>query len=175
MLRRAFFYWLFPAALAIPAWLFVGFALYGGGAGQFVGVLIGALAFAVAEVVIGGIIMARRTVREQRAVSWRDTGILAGWHLSLVGLGFFTPFTILFSFLAVVIALGAFWFTLWELFTDASRRVRETLRSFEAQAQAQTQMGNPPSGQSSGHVPSGSRGGVGDDFDGDVLIVRENN
>ena len=45
----------------------------------------------VAMLAVGGIIVARRSVRETRAVSWYDVGLLAAWHASIVAFGCFIP------------------------------------------------------------------------------------
>ncbi|WP_308464977.1 hypothetical protein [Rathayibacter soli] len=123
IMRRAFYYWQFIAAVVLPVWLLVGWAVFGaGGAGLFGLVLVCPIAF-IALLAIALLNYARTSVRRARAVSWRDAGILAAWHLSIIGVGFFGPGGAWFAFAAIILAIFAFWYALWALVTDAGRRV----------------------------------------------------
>ena len=91
-IRKAFYWWLFPSAVVLPAWLLVGWAAFSQGSGwSFLGLLVLCPILFIAMLVVGGIVMARRSVREQRAVSWWDVLLFTFWHLSIIGFGFFVP------------------------------------------------------------------------------------
>ncbi|TAM71270.1 MAG: hypothetical protein EPN48_01465 [Microbacteriaceae bacterium] len=123
IVRRAFYYGQFIAAVVLPVWLLVGWGVFGSGGWGFFGlVLVCPVAF-IALLTIALLNYARTSVRKARAVSWRDTGILAAWQLSIVGVGFFGASGAWFAFAAIVLAIVAFWYALWALVTDAGRRV----------------------------------------------------
>jgi hypothetical protein len=156
VIRRAFYYWLFPAAVAVPAWLFVGWAVFGPGGPGFVALLFGAFIYAVVALVLAAMVVGRKSVREERAVSWRDVGVSAAWTASMVGVGFFGPATGWFAVAAIALAIVFFWLALAELLGETARRVRSTLDEFERQARPTQRVASPADG-----------------FEGDVLIVRE--
>jgi hypothetical protein len=156
VIRRAFYYWLFPAAIAVPAWLFVGWGVFGPGGAGFLALLLGAFFFAVVALVLAAMVFGRKSVRDERAVSWRDVGVSAAWTASMVGVGFFGPATGWFVLAAIALAIVFFWLALAELLGETARRVRSTLDEFERQARPAQRVTSPADG-----------------FDGDVLIVRE--
>lgn len=176
VIRRAFFYWQFLAAFVLPAWLFVGWGIFGGSGWGFVGLLVAAPIVFIALLVIALIVYARPLVRSTRMVSWKDVLLYLVLHGSVIGLGFFGPSTTLFVVLAVLTGIVGFWLTLWELVTDGARSMRETMDAFEQAAQPQRPPGVPPRapGQGSPQQRSpqqGSSSGPGDDPD--VIIIHE--
>ncbi|MBS1674972.1 MAG: MFS transporter permease [Actinobacteria bacterium] len=124
-LRRAFFSWLFPAAIVLPLWLFVGWGVFQAGAAAFLWVLFIALpSVLIGEVVLGLLVRSRPTVREERAVSWQDVAGFTVWHGLIVALGFFPA---AFGWVltgAIVAFLAVFWSTLWQLWKDVAARGR---------------------------------------------------
>lgn len=107
VLRRLFLPWLFPAALVLPLWLFVGWIVFSGGSGwALLWLLVAAPAVFVSEILIALIVRGRGTVRTERAVSWRDLIGIGLWHLSIVALGFYDSRT--FFPLLVLGVVGAF-------------------------------------------------------------------
>ncbi|GAB6858117.1 MFS transporter permease [Microbacterium xylanilyticum] len=128
-IRRAFFSWLFPAALVLPLWLFIGWGVFQAGGWAFLWVLFVALpSVLVGEVVLAFLVRARPTVREQRAVSWRDVIGFTLWHALTVALGFFPKDAFGWILAATIVAfLGLFWSTLWQLFRDVAARGRAAL------------------------------------------------
>ncbi|HEY5222246.1 MAG TPA: hypothetical protein VIJ18_04225 [Microbacteriaceae bacterium] len=123
IVRRALYYWQFIAAVVLPVWLLVGWSVFAsGGSGLFGLVLVCPIAF-IALLAIALLNYARTSVRRARAVSWRDAGVLAAWHLSIIGVGFFGAGGAWFAFAAIILAIFAFWYALWALVTDAGRRV----------------------------------------------------
>jgi hypothetical protein len=159
LIRRVVYHWQFPAAAVLPIWLLVGWGVFGGSGWGFLFLIVACIVLAVFLAVVSALIRARRSVRESRAVAWWDAAALAAWHGSLIGLGFFGPTTGLFVLLSIVLGLVAFWYALWALLTEASRRVGAALDGFVAQAQAQEAGGRRP-------LPP-------DGYDGEIIVVRE--
>ena len=139
IIRKAFYWWLFPSAVVLPVWLLVGWAAFHSGSGwSFLGLLVLCPILFVALLAIGGIIVARRSVRESRAVSWYDAGVLAGWNASIIAFGFFPAgVTGWLAVLGVLFFLGAFWLGLWELTTELRGRVEQTFAAYESAARPQ--------------------------------------
>ena len=125
--RRIFYYWQFIAVGVLPLWLIVGSSLYGAGGWEVLGVTLSAIALGVALLVVALLVYARSEVRESKAVSWPDVGVLSIWHALIIALGFYAEATPWLSVLAVLAGIGAFWFALWELFDAARRRVRAVI------------------------------------------------
>jgi hypothetical protein len=173
VIRRAFFYWQFLAAFVLPAWLFVGWGLFGGSGWGFVGLLVTAPIVFIALLVIALIVYARPLVRSSRMVSWKDVLLYLVLHGSVIGLGFFGPSTTVFVVLAVLTAIVGFWLTLWELVTDGARSMRETMDAFEQAAQppGQRPPGVPPRAPGQGSTHQGPTSRPGDDPD--VIIIHE--
>ncbi|MET0975293.1 MAG: hypothetical protein ABWX82_06470 [Leifsonia sp.] len=165
ILRRAFFYALVPAAFVLPAWMLIGWGIFGHGGWGFLGLIIACPIVFIALVVIAALIAARPTVRRERAVSWWDVLALTIAWGSVIGFGFFGDTASLFAVLGALATIAAFWLTLWELFTDGARAVRETMETFERQAAAA-----PPI--QAGHYEA-TRIDASDDGDDGVIIIHE--
>lgn len=127
IIRKAFFGWLFPAAVLLPVWLLIGWAAFREGSGwSFFGLLLLCPLLCFAQLAIGGILVARRSVRDSRAVSWQDAGLLTGWHICIVAFGFFPPgATPWFAVLGVLFFIGLFWVGLAELAIETRARVAQ--------------------------------------------------
>lgn len=121
--RRLFYRWQFLAALVLPAWLFVGWGVFGPDGWPFLVLLVVCPVLAVALLVVGLLNLGRASSRQRRAVSWLDVALLAAWHAALVGVGFYGPANNWLILLSVLLGLTAFWASAWQLATDASRRV----------------------------------------------------
>ena len=143
IIRRVFRTWMVIAAVVLPIWPLIGWGIFGGGGWAFLGLLISMPILFVAMMGVAGLIWARPTVRKERAVSWPDVGVLALWQACVIGFGLFGPASNLFALVGVLAGLGAFWLVLWEFFTDARDRARETLAEFEQMAQRPTVRDNP--------------------------------
>jgi UPF0716 family protein affecting phage T7 exclusion len=132
-IRKAFYWWLFPSAVVLPAWLLVGWAAFSQGSGwSFLGLLVLCPILFLAMLVVDGILMARRSVREKRAVSWWDVALLTAWHLSIIGFGFFVPGVQgWFAVLGILLFIATFWVALWELLRETRVRVQETFAAYE--------------------------------------------
>ncbi|AGW41142.1 heat shock protein [Leifsonia xyli subsp. cynodontis DSM 46306] len=137
-IRKAFYWWLFPSAVVLPAWLLVGWAAFHTGSGwSFLGLLLCPLLF-LALLAIGGVLVARKSVRDVQAVSWYDVGLLAPWNAAIVAFGFFPGAAAGWLAVAgVILFLGLFWLGLWELIAELRGRVRETYAAYERAAQSQ--------------------------------------
>ncbi|MDQ1584600.1 MAG: hypothetical protein QOF36_2654 [Microbacteriaceae bacterium] len=135
ILRRAFYWWQFPAAIVLPLWLLVGWGFFGSGGWSFLGLLVAAPLLLLAMLAIGGIIYARKDVRESKAVSWTDVGLLAAWQASIIAFGFYGPGAGGIAVVGVLIGLAVFWLTLRELLAETRRRVKSTLDAYQQAAQ----------------------------------------
>lgn len=143
IIRRAFRIWMVIAAVALPIWPLIGWGLFGGGGWQFVALLFSMPILFLAMLAVAGLVWARPTVRRQKAVSWLDVGIVTLWQVCVIGFGLFGPSSNAFAVLGVIAGLAAFWVVLWEFFTDARERARETLADFEQMAARPTVRQNP--------------------------------
>lgn len=88
--RRAFFNWLFPAAVVLPLWLFIGWGVFNAGGLAFLWVLF----IAVPSVFLGQLAIAlltrsRPSVRAARALAWSDVAAIGVWHVLTIVLGFY--------------------------------------------------------------------------------------
>lgn len=164
IIRRAFSTWQFIATIALPIWLFVGWGVFSSGGWGILGLFIAAPIAFLSLGAIALLVSARPTVRAERAVSWLDIAVIGAWQMSIIGIGFFGSTATLFTVLAVLLAVVAFWSTLWQLFADGARRMKQTMAEFERQAAAgQAAAGAGPMPERPGPVVS----------DDDVIIVRE--
>ncbi|MCU1571163.1 MAG: hypothetical protein JWR33_1904 [Naasia sp.] len=131
--RRAFFYWQFAAAAVLPAWLLLGWALWGS-SGSFAGIALATPFLVLALLAVAGFTVARRSVRDARAVSWLDLGVAGAWHVLVIALGFFGPWSSIFAALSVAVGIVAFWSTAWQLVAETRKRVRSVFASLERAA-----------------------------------------
>jgi hypothetical protein len=168
LIRRAFLRWLVAAAVVLPIWLAVGWAIYGGGGWGTLGLVITVPVAFIGLGIIALLVWARPTVRAERAVSWTDVGVIGAWHLSIIGIGFYGASAGMFGVLAILLAIAAFWAAIWQLVSDGARRVQATMTEFERLAAEQSNRGAP---DAAGGTPP--RRPPFDDGDGDVIIVRE--
>lgn len=120
-MRRALFAWLLPAALVLPIWLVVGWAVFNASGWAFLGVIfIAAPAVLVGELIVSLLIRARPTVRSSRAVSWADALGLGVWHLLVIAFGcFFEAAFVPVLICAILAFLGLFWSSLRQLWREA--------------------------------------------------------
>jgi hypothetical protein len=134
VIRKAFFYWQFAAAVVLPLWLVVGWPIFGAGGWKVLGVFFGAVVLGIALLVVGLVIYARKDVRSTRTVSWADAAVLTVWHTLIVSVGFYAAASPWLSILVIVTGIGAFWFAVWELYDAAKRRVRAVIDEIEIAA-----------------------------------------
>ena len=131
VVRRVVYRLLFPLAVLLPVWVLVGRGILLDGIGwSFLGYLIVCPILFVLLLLIGGLVVWRPGVRQERAVSAWDAAVLIVLWLVLVAAGFVAHPAIVAA--AVVLVLGAFWFTLWELLTEGRRRFRAAMDDVEA-------------------------------------------
>jgi hypothetical protein len=123
VVRKAFYYWQFAAVAVLPAWLLLGWALWGAG-GDFAGVAIATPFLVLALLGVAGTTFARKSARTTRTASWWDVGIAGAWHASVIATGFFTAGISLFAALAVALGIAAFWSAAWQLVDETRKRVR---------------------------------------------------
>lgn len=120
-LRRLFLHWLFPAAFVLPLWLFVGWIVFSGGSGwALLWLFVAIPAVFVSQLVLSLLVRARGSVRETRAVSWRDVAGIGIWHLVIIALGLFDS-RVFFPLLVLSVAgaLVLFWSSLAQLWNEA--------------------------------------------------------
>ncbi|MDJ0349199.1 MFS transporter [Cryobacterium sp. PH29-G1] len=134
IIRRAFYHWQFIAAGALPLWLLVGSSIFGSGAWAVLGIFFGAVLIGLGLLLVALVIFARKEVREMRAVSFADVGVLTLWHALIIAIPFSTDAAGWLSVLVIIGGLAVFWFAVWELFDAARRRVREMVDLVEQTA-----------------------------------------
>ncbi|WP_404435248.1 MFS transporter permease [Microbacterium aerolatum] len=120
-LRRAFYRWMFPAAVVLPLWLLIGWGITGAGGWAFLWVLF----IAIPSVFVGQLVLtllqrARPSARETRMASWWDVLGFGVWHVLTIAVGFFPQawFPLLLT-AAIAVALALFWLMLWQLWGEA--------------------------------------------------------
>lgn len=125
-LRRLLFVAQFPFAVALSAWVFVTRGILADGIGaQLLAYAFVCPIITLALMAVSGVIVARKGVRLDRAVSWYDAEWLGVIWLLLFAFGLFAQ-----PLLAVLIALviiAAFWFEVFELFNETRARVKTAL------------------------------------------------
>ena len=132
VLRRLFFRWLLPAALVLPAWMLVGWAVFGRSGWGLLWVLLMAIpGVLVTQLVLTLLTRSRPSVRAERAVSWLDVAGFGVWHALTVSVGFFIEgaFPWLLT-MAILVAVVLVWTQLWQLWNEArgaGARLRETI------------------------------------------------
>ncbi|MCD2442436.1 hypothetical protein LQ757_09135 [Agromyces sp. SYSU K20354] len=167
LLRRLFYRWQFIAIIALPVWLLVGWAVFGSGGWGTLGLAIVVPVAFIALGIVALLVNARPTVRAERAVSWIDVGVLGAWHASIIATGFYGSGGAWFAVFAVIGAIAAFWFSLWQLISDGAQRMKASMAEFERLAAQQQGAPGGPAGA------GGSSTGGGPDDDGEVIIVHE--
>ncbi|TFD88856.1 MFS transporter [Cryobacterium serini] len=138
IIRRAFYHWQFIAAGALPLWLLVGSAIFGSGAWAVLGIFFGAVLIGLGLLLVALVIYARKEVRETRALSYADVGVLTLWHALIIAIPFSTDAAGWLSVLVIVAGFAVFWFAVWELFDAARRRVLAMVDLVEQQAHGQS-------------------------------------
>jgi hypothetical protein len=131
IIRRAFYSALFGAAVLLPAWNLVGWGVFGGGGWVLIGVILGSGALALAMLGLAGLVYARKSVRQNRAVSWPDAALLAASYAAVIALGFYSGATTLLVIAVILVLIATFWTALWELVAETRKRVREAFAAFE--------------------------------------------
>jgi hypothetical protein len=158
IIRRAFYYALFAAAVLIPAWNLVGWAVFGNGGWALVGVILGTGALTLAMLGLAGLVFARKSVRDARAVSWPDAGLQAAGYAAAIALGFSTPASTFLVVALILVLIASFWTFLWELVTETRRRVQEAFSAFQVPPP-------PPSGRPVDAAPR---------MDGEYIVIETN-
>jgi hypothetical protein len=164
-LRRVFFYWQFAAAVVLPAWLVIGWPIFGAGGWAVLGVFFAAVLLGMWLLTVSLLIFARREVRANRAVSWPDVGVLAVWHALIIAVGFYAQVAPFLSIMLILVGVGATWLAAWELYAAARRRVREVMVEIELAAQT----ADPLRPQ----VPGRSTSGASAYRDPSVIVIPE--
>ena len=130
VVRKAFYYWQFAAVAVLPAWLLLGWALWGS-SGDFAGVAISAPLLVLALLGVAGLTFARKSVREKHTASWLDVGVAGAWHAAVIATGFFGDGTAAFAALSVALGIAAFWSAGWQLVDETRRRVRRVFETMQ--------------------------------------------
>ncbi|MFB2582239.1 MFS transporter [Herbiconiux sp. P15] len=140
LIRRAFFYWQFPAAVILPAWILVGWGVFAATGWQIIGLIVGVMMLTVGMLATAGLIFARKDVRAAKAVSWLDVALLVVLQGLVIAVGFFTPATAILGTLSIVALIALFWSSVLQLVVETRKRVRSAIAGFEEQA---TRIQNP--------------------------------
>lgn len=120
-LRRAFYWWLVPAAFVLPLWLLIGWGVFDAGGWAFLWVLFLAIpGVFLWQLLVTLLVRARGTVREDRAVSWWDAAGFTVWHVLVISLGFYDQSWWALTLVTAILAgIGLFWLSLWQLWREA--------------------------------------------------------
>ncbi|MGO2683132.1 MAG: MFS transporter permease [Microbacterium sp.] len=120
-LRRAFYRWMFPAAVVLPLWLLIGWGVFNAGGWAFLWVLF----IAIPSVFLGqlGLTLlqrARPSARETGMASWWDVLGVGVWHALTIAIGCYPEawFPLLLTG-AIVVGLALFWLMLRQLWGEA--------------------------------------------------------
>src|SRR3954449_9109600 len=135
LVRKAFYYWQFAAVAVLPAWLLIGWALWGQ-AGSFAAVAISTPFLVLALLGVLGLTVARQSVRQTRTVSWLDVGVAGAWHVFVIATGLFGVATAAFAALSVAAGIIAFASSGWQLVDETRKRVRRVFETFQGGAVA---------------------------------------
>ncbi|MEI5583085.1 MULTISPECIES: hypothetical protein [unclassified Agromyces] len=163
LIRRAFYRWQFIAAVVLPVWLLIGYAIFGSSGWGVIGLMFAAPIAFVTLGVVALLVAARPDVRRDKAVDWADVAVLGTWHLLVVAAGVYGPTGITFAILAMVGAIAAFWYAVWRLLSDGARRVRATMEEYERIAYSREPGAGLPGERSETRPADG----------GEVIVIRE--
>lgn len=164
LIRRAFYRWQFIAAIALPVWLLLGYAIFGSSGWGVIGLMFATPIAFISLGVVALIVAARPDVRSAKAVAWADVAVLGTWHLLIIAAGFYGPTGITFAILAMIGAIGAFWYAVWRLLTDGARRMRATMEEYERIAYSGGSPGAGIPGEAERRRPADG---------GEVIVIRE--
>ncbi|GAA4366087.1 hypothetical protein [Agromyces bauzanensis] len=162
LIRRAFLWWLVAAAVVLPIWLGVGWVTFGRGGWGTLGLVITVPITFITLAVVALLVRIRPTVRADRAASWMDVGVVGALHAAVIGIGFYGDSGAFFGVMAILLAIVAFWSSVWQLISDGAKRMEATMVEFERLAAEQT-------GQGSGDTASRPFTRV----DEEIIVIQE--
>ena len=102
LIRRGFYRWQFAAAIVLPVWLLIGYAMFGSSGWGVLGLMFATPIAFITLGVVALLIAARPDVRRDKAVDWADVAVIGVWHLLIVGAGFYGETGITFAILAMI-------------------------------------------------------------------------
>lgn len=122
-IRRAFYHWLIPAAIALPLWLVVGWAVFNAASAPWAVVpvlLIFAPSVFVGQLLFAITVRVRPSVRETRMVSWQDVVVFSIWHLLTIAVGFYSERLFAITLvLAILAGIGVAWSSISQLWRES--------------------------------------------------------
>lgn len=128
-LRKALYWWQFAAVIVLPTVVLIARGILGSSLGwDFLLYLILSPLLGVFLLVVAALTALRGSVRQTKAVSWLDAGVLLTWHAAIVGFAVLDSAPL--AAIVVIIAVAAFWIALWQLVTDTGRRMRSAVDDF---------------------------------------------
>ncbi|MDA3804440.1 hypothetical protein [Clavibacter sp. CT19] len=134
-LRRALHRWQPLAVVVLPAWLLVGWAAFGSGGWELLLVIIAAGALGVALVAGLGLVRARRSVRESRALSALDAVALGVTTVAVIGTGTYSLVSTWCAVLAVLSVVALLVLAVRQLLVETRQRMQDVLSTIERDAQ----------------------------------------
>jgi hypothetical protein len=134
-LRRALYRWQFAAVVVLPAWLLVGWAAFGSGGWELLLVMISAGALGIALLAALGLVLARRSVRTERAVSPTDAVVMGVLALAVVGAGTYSVVSTWCAVVAVLAAAALVGLAVRQLLAETRQRMQEVMAVIERDAQ----------------------------------------
>ncbi len=163
LIRRAFLWWLIAAAVVLPIWLGIGWIVFGQGGWGTLGLVITVPVAFITLGVVALLVRIRPTVRAERAASWIDVGVIGALHAAVIGVGFYGEGGSFFGVMAILLAIAAFWTSVWQLVTDGAKRMQATMAEFERLAAQQAGQGGEPDAASRTFIRA----------DEEVIVIRE--
>lgn len=135
--RRALHRGQFVAAIVLPVWVLISRGIIDDGVGlQLLVYLFACPILFVAMAAVGGIISARPTVREERAVSVLDAALLTTWYVAIFSYGLWA--SSLLAVAIVLVGIALFWLSVVALFRDTRARLQVMMAGFEDANRAPT-------------------------------------
>lgn len=128
--RRVVFRLLFPAAIVLPVWLFIGRGIITGDAWTAAAFLVVSPVVFLALAAIAAFVRWRPGVRGERAVSIADAAALPVLWALLIAVAVVAHPAL--AAVTVVAVLAMFWFAVWEFVTESRRRLRAVIDDVEA-------------------------------------------
>lgn len=143
LIRRGFHWWLIAAAVVLPIWLGVGWIAFGQGGWGTLGLVVTVPIAFITLAAIALLVRIRPTVRAERAASWIDVGVVGALHAAVIGIGFYGDTGAFFGVMAILLAVTAFWTSVWQFVRDGAKRMQATMAEFERLAAQQSGQSRP--------------------------------
>jgi hypothetical protein len=134
-LRRALHRWQPLAVVVLPAWLLVGWAVFGSGGWELLLVILAAGALGLSLLAGLGLVRARRSVRESRALSVPDAVALGVLTIAVAGTGTYSVVSTWCAVAAVLALVALLALAVRQLLAETRKRMQDVISVIERDAQ----------------------------------------